>query len=126
MFIGIFDNKQKKKKVNKEETKLVEKKPKEANFYYNTIYLKDNLLVEDLIKDFKELGYKNKSDYLTMLIRKGLESKRIEKDILNSEGLTEAIKELITRVDSLESAVVKEQSTLIKLITEVIEDEWYW
>ena len=123
MFIGIFDNKQKKKKVNKEETKLVEKKPKEANFYYNTIYLKDNLLVEDLIKDFKELGYKNKSDYLTMLIRKGLESKRIEKDILNSEGLTEAIKELITRVDSLESAVVKEQSTLIKLITEVIEDE---
>ena len=84
MFIGIFDNKQKKKKVNKEETKLVEKKPKEANFYYNTIYLKDNLLVEDLIKDFKELGYKNKSDYLTMLIRKGLESKRIEKDILNS------------------------------------------
>lgn len=123
MFIGIFDNKQKKKKVNKEETKLVEKKPKEANFYYNTIYLKDNLLVEDLIKDFKELGYKNKSDYLTMLIRKGLESKRIEKDILNSEGLTEAIKELITRVESLESAVVKEQSTLIKLITEVIEDE---
>ena len=126
MFIGIFDNKQKKKKVNKEETKLVEKKPKEANFYYNTIYLKDNSLVEDLIKDFKELGYKNKSDYLTMLIRKGLESKRIEKDILNSEGLTEAIKELITRVESLESAVVKEQSTLIKLITEVIEDEWYW
>ena len=61
-----------------------------------------------------------------MLIRKGLESKRIEKDILNSEGLTEAIKELITRVESLESAVVKEQSTLIKLITEVIEDEWYW
>ena len=58
-----------------------------------------------------------------MLIRKGLESKRIEKDILNSEGLTEAIKELITRVESLESAVVKEQSTLIKLITEVIEDE---
>lgn len=123
MFIGIFDNKQKKKKVNKEETKLVEKKPKEANFYYNTIYLKDNSLVEDLIKDFKELGYKNKSDYLTMLIRKGLESKRIEKDVLNSEGLTEAIKELITRVESLESAVVKEQSTLIKLITEVIEDE---
>ena len=126
MLIGIFDNKQKKRKVNKEETKLVEKKPKEANFYYNTIYLKDNSLVEDLIKDFKELGYKNKSDYLTMLIRKGLESKRIEKDILNSEGLTEAIKELITRVESLESAVVKEQSTLIKLITEVIEDEWYW
>ena len=123
MFIGIFDNKQKKKKVNKEENKIVEKKPKEANFYYNTIYLKDNLLVEDLIKDFKELGYKNKSDYLTMLIRKGLESKRIEKDILNSEGLTEANKELITRVESLESAVVKEQSTLIKLITEVIEDE---
>lgn len=36
MLIGIFDNKQKKKKVNKKEN-VQEKKDKELSFYYNTI-----------------------------------------------------------------------------------------
>ena len=78
MHIGIFDNKQKKKKVNKKENVHEEKKDKELSFYYNTIYIKDNSLNENLIKDFQEYGYKNKSDYLNLLIKKGLESKRKE------------------------------------------------
>lgn len=85
MHIGIFDNKQKKKKVNKKENAYETKK--ELSFYYNTIYIKDNSLNDELIKDFKECGYRNKSDYLNLLIKKGLESKRKEKDILNNEGL---------------------------------------
>ena len=115
MLIGIFDNKQKKKKVNKK--KNVQEK-KELSFYYNTIYIKDNSLNEELIKDFEECGYKNKSDYLNLLIKKGLESKRKEKDILNNEGVTSAVKELITKVESLEKVVLSEQETFIKLINE--------
>ena len=120
MFIGIFDNKQKKKKVNKK--KNVQEK-KELSFYYNTIYIKDNSLNEELIKDFEECGYKNKSDYLNLLIKKGLESKRKEKDILNNEGVTSAVKELITKVESLEKVVLSEQETFIKLINEVFNNE---
>lgn len=120
MLIGIFDNKQKKKKVNKK--KNVQEK-KELSFYYNTIYIKDNSLNEELIKDFEECGYKNKSDYLNLLIKKGLESKRKEKDILNNEGVTSAVKELITKVESLEKAVLSEQETFIKLINEVFKNE---
>ena len=123
MHIGIFDNKQKKKKVNKKENVHEEKKDKELSFYYNTIYIKDNSLNENLIKDFQEYGYKNKSDYLNLLIKKGLESKRKEKDILNNEGVTSAVKELITKVESLEKVVLSEQETFIKLINEVINNE---
>ena len=123
MLIGIFDNKQKKKKVNKKENVHEEKKDKELSFYYNTIYIKDNSLNENLIKDFQEYGYKNKSDYLNLLIKKGLESKRKEKDILNNEGLTSAVKELITKVESLEKVVLSEQETFIKLINEVFRNE---
>ena len=123
MFIGIFDNKQKKKKVNKKENVHKEKKDRELSFYYNTIYIKDNSLNEELINDFKECGYKNKSDYLNLLIKKGLESKRKEKDILNNEGLTKAVENLIIKFESLEKAILSEQETFIKLITEVIEDE---
>ena len=119
MFIGIFDNKQKKKKVNKK--KNVHEK-KEVSFYYNTIYIKDNSLNEELIEDFKECGYKNKSDYLNLLIKKGLESKRKEKDILNNEGLTRAVENLITKFESLEKAILSEQDTFIKLINEVINN----
>ena len=121
MLIGLFDNKQKKKKVNKN---VQEKKDKELSFYYNTIYIKDNSLNEELIEDFKECGYKNKSDYLNLLIKKGLESKRKEKDILNNEGVTSAVKELITKVESLEKVVLSEQETFIKLINEVFKSEW--
>ena len=120
MLIGLFDNKQKKKKVNKN---VQEKKDKELSFYYNTIYIKDNSLNEELIVDFKECGYKNKSDYLNLLIKKGLESKRKEKDILNNEGVTSAVKELITKVESLEKVVLSEQKTFIKLINEVFRNE---
>lgn len=120
MLIGIFDNKQKKKKVNKK--KNVQEK-KEPSFYYNTIYIKDNSLNEELIKDFEKYGYKNKSDYLNLLIKKGLESKRKEKDILNNEGVTSAVKELITKVESLEKVVLSEQETFIKLINEVFKNE---
>lgn len=123
MHIGIFDNKQKKKKVNKKENVHEEKKDKELSFYYNTIYIKDNSLNENLIKDFQEYGYKNKSDYLNLLIKKGLESKRKEKDILNNEGVTSAVKELITKVESLEKVVLSEQETFIKLINEVFRNE---
>ena len=123
MLIGIFDNKQKKKKVHKKENVHEEKKDRELSFYYNTIYIKDNSLNEDLIKDFKECGYKNKSDYLNLLIKKGLESKRKEKDILNNEGVTSAVKELITKVESLEKVVLSEQETFIKLISEVFKNE---
>ena len=118
--IGLFDNKQKKKKVNKN---VQEKKDKELSFYYNTIYIKDNSLNEELIEDFKECGYKNKSDYLNLLIKKGLESKRKEKDILDNEGVTSAVKELITKVESLEKVVLSEQETFIKLINEVFKNE---
>ena len=121
MLIGLFDNKQKKKKVNKN---VQEKKDKELSFYYNTIYIKDNSLNEELIEDFKECGYKNKSDYLNLLIKKGLESKRKEKDILDNEGVTSAVKELITKVESLEKVVLSEQETFIKLINEVFKNEW--
>ena len=120
LLIGIFDNKQKKKKVNKKK-KVQEKK--ELSFYYNTIYIKDNSLNENLIKDFQEYGYKNKSDYLNLLIKKGLDSKRKEKDILNNEGVTSAVKELITKVESLEKVVLSEQETFIKLINEVFNNE---
>ena len=120
MLIGIFDNKQKKKKVNKK--KNVQEK-KELSFYYNTIYIKDNSLNEELINDFEKCGYKNKSDYLNLLIKKGLESKRKEKDILNNEGVTSAVKELITKVESLEKVVLSEQETFIKLINEVFNNE---
>ena len=120
MLIGIFDNKQKKKKVNKK--KNVQEK-KELSFYYNTIYIKDNSLNEELIEDFKECGYKNKSDYLNLLIKKGLDSKRKEKDILDNEGVTSAVKELITKVESLEKVVLSEQETFIKLINEVFKNE---
>ena len=120
MLIGIFDNKQKKKKVNKKEN--VHEEKKELSFYYNTIYIKDNSLNEELIKDFKECGYKNKSDYLNLLIKKGLESKRKEKDILNNEGLTKAVENLITKFESLEKAILSEQATFIKLINEVINN----
>ena len=123
MLIGIFDNKQKKKKVHKKENVHEEKKDKELSFYYNTIYIKDNSLNENLIKDFQEYGYKNKSDYLNLLIKKGLESKRKEKDILNNEGVTSAVKELITKVESLEKVVLSEQETFIKLINEVFRNE---
>ena len=118
MLIGIFDNKQKKKKVNKKKNVHETKKAKELSFYYNTIYIKDNSLNEELIKDFEKYGYKNKSDYLNLLIKKGLESKRKEKDILNNEGVTSAVKELITKVESLEKVVLSEQETFIKLINE--------
>ena len=121
MLIGLFDNKQKKKKVNKN---VQEKKDKELSFYYNTIYIKDNSLNEELIEDFKECGYKNKSDYLNLLIKKGLESKRKEKDILDNEGVTSDVKELITKVESLEKVVLSEQETFIKLINEVFKNEW--
>ena len=121
MLIGLFDNKQKKKKVNKN---VQEKKDKELSFYYNTIYIKDNSLNEELIKDFKECGYKNKSDYLNLLIKKGLESKRKEKDILNNEGLTRAVENLVIKFDSLEKAILSEQETFIKLISEVFKNEW--
>jgi len=121
MHIGIFDNKQKKKKVNKKEN--VHEEKREPSFYYNTIYIKDNSLNEELIEDFKECGYKNKSDYLNLLIKKGLESKRKEKDILNNEGVTSAVKELITKVESLEKVVLSEQETFIKLINEVFKNE---
>lgn len=121
MLIGLFDNKQKKKKVNKN---AQEKKDKELSFYYNTIYIKDNSLNEELIEDFKECGYKNKSDYLNLLIKKGLESKRKEKDILNNEGLTKAVENLITKFESLEKVVLSEQETFIKLINEVFKNEW--
>ena len=123
MLIGLFDNKQKKKKVNKN---VQEKKDKELSFYYNKIYIKDNSLNEELIEDFKECGYKNKSDYLNLLIKKGLESKRKEKDILDNEGVTSAVKELITKVESLEKVVLSEQETFIKLINEVFKNEWIW
>lgn len=123
MLIGIFDNKPKKKKVNKKRNVHETKKDKELSFYYNTIYIKDNSLNEELIKDFKECGYKNKSDYLNLLIKKGLESKRKEKDILNNEGVTSAVKELITKVESLEKVVLSEQETFIKLINEVFKNE---
>ena len=123
MLIGIFDNKQKKKKVHKKENVHEEKKDRELSFYYNTIYIKDNSLNENLIKDFQEYGYKNKSDYLNLLIKKGLESKRKEKDILNNEGVTSAVKELITKVESLEKVVLSEQETFIKLINEVFRNE---
>ena len=113
MLIGIFDNKQKKKKVNKKENVHETKKDKELSFYYNTIYIKDNSLNEELIKDFKECGYKNKSDYLNLLIKKGLESKRKEKDILNNEGLTKAVENLIVKFESLEKAILNEQETFI-------------
>ena len=126
MLIGIFDNKQKKKKVNKKENVHKEKKDKELSFYYNTIYIKDNSLNEELIKDFKECSYKNKSDYLNLLIRKGLESKRKEKDILNNEGLTKAVENLIIKFESLEKAILSEQETFIKLINEVINNGWIW
>ena len=122
MLIGLFDNKQKKKKVNKNKN-VQEKKDKELSFYYNTIYIKDNSLNEELIEDFKECGYKNKSDYLNLLIKKGLESKRKEKDILDNEGVTSAVKELITKVESLEKVVLSEQETFIKLINEVLKNE---
>lgn len=121
MLIGIFDNKQKKKKVNKK--KNVQEGKRELCFYYNTIYIKDNSLNEELIKDFEKCGYKNKSDYLNLLIKKGLESKRKEKDILNNEGVTSAVKELITKVESLEKVVLSEQETFIKLINEVFRNE---
>ena len=121
MLIGIFDNKQKKKKVNKKENVHEEKKDKELSFYYNTIYIKDNSLNEELINDFKKCGYKNKSDYLNLLI-KGLESKRKEKDILNNEGLTKAVENLIVKFESLEKAILSEQETFIKLINEVINN----
>ena len=123
ILIGIFDNKQKKKKVNKKKNVHETKKAKELSFYYNTIYIKDNSLNEELIKDFEKYGYKNKSDYLNLLIKKGLESKRKEKDILNNEGVTSAVKELITKVESLEKAVLSEQETFIKLINEVFKNE---
>lgn len=123
MLIGIFDNKQKKKKVNKKENVHETKKDKELSFYYNTIYIKDNSLNEELIKDFEKCGYKNKSDYLNLLIKKGLESKRKEKDILDNEGVTSAVKELITKVESLEKVVLSEQETFIKLINEVFNNE---
>ena len=123
MHIGIFDNKQKKKKVNKKENVHEEKKDKELSFYYNTIYIKDNSLNENLIKDFQEYGYKNKSDYLNLLIKKGLESKRKEKDILNNEGLTKAVENLIIKFESLEKAILSEQETFIKLISEVFKNE---
>ena len=123
MLIGIFDNKQKKKKVNKKENVHEKKKDKELSFYYNTIYIKDNSLNENLIKDFQEYGYKNKSDYLNLLIKKGLDSKRKEKDILDNEGVTSAVKELITKVESLEKVVLSEQETFIKLINEVFNNE---
>ena len=123
MLIGLFDNKQKKKKVNKN---VQEKKDKELSFYYNTIYIKDNSLNEELIKDFKECGYKNKSDYLNLLIKKGLESKRKEKDILNNEGLTKAVENLTIKFESLEKAILSEQETFIKLINEVIHNELIW
>ncbi|MBQ8901967.1 MAG: hypothetical protein IJY87_02735 [Bacilli bacterium] len=122
MLIGIFDNKKKKKKVNKNKN-VQEKKDKELSFYYNTIYIKDNSLNEELIEDFKECGYTNKSDYLNLLIKKGLESKRKEKDILDNEGVTSAVKELITKVESLEKVVLSEQETFIKLINEVFNNE---
>ena len=121
MLIGLFDNKQKKKKVNKN---VQEKKDKELSFYYNTIYIKDNSLNEELIEDFKECGYKNKSDYLNLLIKKGLESKRKEKDILNNEGLTKAVENLTIKFESLEKAILSEQETFIKLISEVFKNEW--
>lgn len=117
MLIGIFDNK--KKKVNKN---VQEKKDRKLSFYYNTIYIKDNFLNEDLIKDFKECGYKNKSDYLNLLIKKGLESKRKEKDILNNKGLTKAVENLTIKFESLEKAILSEQETFIKLINEVINN----
>ena len=123
MLIGIFDNKQKKKKVNKKENVHEKKKDKELSFYYNTIYIKDNSLNENLIKDFQEYGYKNKSDYLNLLIKKGLDSKRKEKDILDNEGVTSAVKELITKVESLEKVVLSEQETFIKLINVVFKNE---
>ena len=123
MHIGIFDNKQKKKKVNKKENVHEEKKDKELSFYYNTIYIKDNSLNENLIKDFQEYGYQNKSDYLNLLIKKGLESKRKEKDILNNEGVTSAVKELIKKVESLEKVVLSEQETFVKLINEVFKND---
>ena len=126
MLIGIFDNKQKKKKVNKKENVHEEKKDKELSFYYNTIYIKDNSLNENLIKDFQEYGYKNKSDYLNLLIKKGLESKRKEKDILNNEGLTRAVENLIIKFESLEKNILSEQETFIKLINEVFRNEWIW
>lgn len=124
MLIVIFDNKQKKKKVNKNKNVKEKKdKDKELSFYYNTIYIKDNSINEELIEDFKECGYKNKSDYLNLLIKKGLESKRKEKDILDNEGVTSAVKELITKVESLEKVVLSEQETFIKLINEVFNNE---
>ena len=122
MLIGIFDNKQKKKKVHKKENVHKEKKDRELSFYYNTIYIKDNSLNDELIKDFKECGYRNKSDYLSLLIKKGLESKRKEKDILNNEGLTKAVENLIIKFESLEKSILSEQETFIKLINEVINN----
>ena len=122
MLIGIFDNKQKKKKVNKKENVHEEKKVKKLSFYYNTIYIKDNSLNEELINDFKKCGYKNKSDYLNLLIKKGFESKRKEKDILNNEGLTNAVENLIVKFESLEKAILSEQETFIKLINELINN----
>ena len=122
MLIGIFDNKQKKKKVHKKENVHEEKKDRELSFYYNTIYIKDNSLNDELIKDFKECGYRNKSDYLSLLIKKGLESKRKEKDILNNEGLTKAVENLIIKFESLEKSILSEQETFIKLINEVINN----
>lgn len=64
---------------------------RKLNFYYNTIYIKDNSLNEELIKDFKKYGYKNKSDYL---------------NLLNNKGVTSAVKELIMKVESLEKVVL--------------------
>ena len=110
------------KKVHKKENVHEEKKDRELSFYYNTIYIKDNSLNDELIKDFKECGYRNKSDYLSLLIKKGLESKRKEKDILNNEGLTKAVENLIIKFESLEKSILSEQETFIKLINEVINN----
>ena len=46
---------------------------------------------------------------------------QIKKDILNNEGVTSAVKELITKVESLEKVVLSEQETFIKLINEVFK-----
>ncbi len=80
---------------------------KEKNFNRTTLNLYDKQLVEQLEQSFKSSGMHSKSEYLSSLIRLGLQTRNMSEEII---GLAEQINELQNGIKALQQCVLNEQT----------------
>ena len=80
---------------------------KQKNFNRTTLNLYDKQFIERLEQDFWASGMHNKSEYLTSLIKLGLQTKSISNEIVN---LSEQINGMQNKLDKLYQYVLRTQT----------------